>query len=83
MKLIDTGIKSKGSSRPNKEQQPLASVYIPYVKGVSEKFNRIGNRYNIRTIFKTKHILRSSLMKTRPERDPQPTAQYVCSILSE
>jgi hypothetical protein len=57
---------SKGSSRLNKKQKPLDSVYIPYVKDVSEKFKRIGNRYNIRTIFKTKHTLRNSLMKTRP-----------------
>jgi hypothetical protein len=49
-------------------------VYIPYVKGVSEKLKRIGNRYNMRTIFRTKHTLRSSLRKTRPERDPQQTA---------
>jgi hypothetical protein len=73
--FIDSVINSKGSSRLNEEQKPLGSVYMPYVKGVSEKFKRIGNRYNIRTIFKTKHTLRSSLMKTRPERDPQQTAQ--------
>jgi hypothetical protein len=58
-------------------------VYIPYVKGISEKFKRIGNRYNIGTIFKTKHKLRSSLMKTRPERDPQQTARCVYSIPCE
>jgi hypothetical protein len=40
-------------------------VYILYVKGFSEKFKRIRNRY-IRTIFKTKHTLRDLLMKTRP-----------------
>jgi hypothetical protein len=50
---------------------------------VSEKFKRIGNRYNIRTILKTKHTLRSSLIKTRPERDPQQTAQCVYSIPCE
>jgi hypothetical protein len=32
---------------------------FPYVKGVSEKFECNGNRYNIRMIFKTKHTLRS------------------------
>jgi hypothetical protein len=36
-----------------KEEKPLASVYIPYVKGVSEKFKRKANQYNIKTIFKT------------------------------
>jgi hypothetical protein len=69
--FIDSVINSKGSSRPKTEEKPLDSLYIPYVKGISEKFKRIGNRYNIRTIFGTKHILRSSLMNTRPKIDPQ------------
>jgi hypothetical protein len=43
-------------------------VYIPYVKDVSEKFKPIGNWYNIRMIFKTKHSLRSSLTKIKRER---------------
>jgi hypothetical protein len=33
--------------------------------------------------FKTKHILRSSLTKIRPERDPQQKAERVCSIPCE
>jgi hypothetical protein len=72
-----------GSGRLNKEQKRLGSVYIPYVKTVSEKFKPIGNRYNTRTIFETKHTLRSSLMKTRPERDPLQTAQCIYSIPRE
>jgi predicted GIY-YIG superfamily endonuclease len=58
-------------------------VDIPYVKGVLEKFKHIRNRYNIRTIFKTKHALRSSLMKTRPEIDPLQKAQCIYSIPCE
>jgi hypothetical protein len=34
------------------------TVIIPYVKAISEKFRRIGNRFNFKTIFKTKHTLR-------------------------
>jgi hypothetical protein len=34
--FIDSVINSKGSSRPNKDEKPLGSVYIPYVKGVLE-----------------------------------------------
>jgi hypothetical protein len=81
--FIDSVINSKGSSRLNKEEKPLGYVYIPYVKGVSEKFKRIGNRYNVRTIFRTKHTLRNSLMKTRPNTDPQRTAKCVYSIPCE
>jgi hypothetical protein len=58
-------------------------VHIPYVKGVSEKFKHTGNRYNIRMIFKIKHTLRSSLMKTRLERHPQQVAQCIYSIPCE
>jgi hypothetical protein len=81
--LIDSVINSKDSSRQNKEQKPLGSVYIPHVKGVSEKFKHIGNQYNIWMIFKTEHTLRRSLMKTRRERDPQQTALCVYSIPCE
>jgi hypothetical protein len=52
------------------------------VKGVSKKFKHIGNQYNIMTIFKTKHILRSPI-KTRLERDPQQMAQCAYSIPCE
>jgi hypothetical protein len=80
---FDSVINSKGSSHLNKEEKPLCYLYIPYVKGVLEKFKCIANRYNIKTIFKTKHTLRSSLMKTRLKRDQQQTAHCVYSILCE
>jgi hypothetical protein len=57
--FIHSVTNSKGSSCPNKDEKPLGSVYIPHVKGVSEDFKRVRNRYNIRTIFKTKNTLRS------------------------
>jgi hypothetical protein len=81
--FIDSIIYFRGRSHLNKEQKPLGSVYIPHVKDVSEKFKHMGNWYNIRTIFKTKHTLRSSFMKIRPERDPQETAQCIYSIPCE
>jgi predicted GIY-YIG superfamily endonuclease len=65
------------------KSRSLWAVYIPYVKGVSGEFRRIGNRYNIRTIFKTKHTLRSSLMRTRQERDPLQVAQSIYSVSCE
>jgi hypothetical protein len=40
----------------------------------------IGNRFNVRTIFKTKHTLRGTLMKTGLVRDIQQTKQCVYSI---
>jgi hypothetical protein len=34
--FTNSAINSKGSCRPKKDEKPLGSVYIPYVKGVSE-----------------------------------------------
>jgi hypothetical protein len=36
-------INLKGNSNLSKEVEPLGFAYIPYVKGVSEKFKCIGN----------------------------------------
>jgi hypothetical protein len=61
----------------------INSYGIPYVKGAAEMLRRVGNRYNIRMIFETKHTLRSSLKRTWPKRDQQQTAQRVHSIPCE
>jgi hypothetical protein len=53
------------------------------VKSVLEKFRSIRNLHDMRSIFETKHTLKSSLMKTRPERDPQQTAQCIYIIPRE
>ena len=51
--------KLKGIILLKKEVQPLRSLSIPYIKGVSAKFTRIVNRYNIKIVFKTSHTLRN------------------------
>jgi hypothetical protein len=81
--FIDAVINPSEAVVRKKEAKPLGFVCIAYVKGVSEKFKRIGNGYNIRTMFRTQHTLRSSLMRTRPQRDPQQTAQCVYSVPCE
>lgn len=53
---------------------------MPYAKGISEKFILIGNRYDIRAVFKTKHALRGSFMITRLEGKVQIMTHFVCSI---
>jgi hypothetical protein len=67
-------------NRPSPDTVYQGTVVIPYAKGISEKFRRIGNRFNLRTIFKTKHTLRGTLMKTGPVRDAQQTKQCVYNI---
>jgi predicted GIY-YIG superfamily endonuclease len=55
-------------------------VIVPYVKGVSEKYRRIGNHFNIRTIVKAKQAVHGTPMKTGPVRDAQQTKQCMYSI---
>jgi hypothetical protein len=64
----------------DKEDMPLGSVYIPYVKDISEILKDVGNDYSFRTVFKTKHTLRHSHMRTRLERDMQQLAHCIYSI---
>jgi hypothetical protein len=80
-KLINTIINNtRGNNQLRNEVKPTGSVVIPSMKGISDKFKRIGNRYNIRTIFKTKHTLKNTLMRTRPMSDPQLTAHCIYNI---
>jgi hypothetical protein len=39
--FIDSVVNSKASSHPSKEEESLGSVYVPYVKAVSEKFEHV------------------------------------------
>jgi hypothetical protein len=39
---------------------------VPYIKGLSEKFQSIGSRYNITTLFKTKNTIGGFLRKMKP-----------------
>jgi hypothetical protein len=57
------------------------TIIIPYVKRTSEKFRLTGKRFNVRTIFKTKHTLRGAVTKTGPVRDAQQPKQCVYNIL--
>jgi hypothetical protein len=81
--FTDSIIRSKGNSQKKEEEKNLGTVYIPYVKDISETFKRIWNQYNIRSVFKTKHTLASSLVRTRAKRDSQRTAQCVDCIPCE
>jgi hypothetical protein len=40
-----------------KEKKLVGSVFIPFVRDISEKFKYTGNHYNIRTISKTIHTI--------------------------
>jgi hypothetical protein len=80
--FVDFVMKSLRSYRPSSDTLYKGTVIILYVKDISEKFRRIGNRYNLRTIFKTKHTLRGTLMKTGPVRNASRRS-CVCIALQQ
>ena len=71
---------SSRSIRLKNEVKPLGLISVPYTRGFSEKFKRISNIYNIKTVFKTGHSLRNSLMRTRPITATQETANCICNF---
>jgi hypothetical protein len=78
--FVDSLMKPLRSNQLSSDTIYQGKVIIPYDKGICGKFRRIGNRFNVRTIFKTKHAPHGTLTKTRPVRDAQKTKQCVYSI---
>jgi hypothetical protein len=58
---------------PIAQLSPTSGVYL-------RNSNIFGSHYNIRTVFKTKHSLKGTLMAARKYRDFQQTRQCVCGI---
>jgi hypothetical protein len=78
--FIDSVMKPSRSNYPSSDTICQDTVIISYVKGICEKFRRIGNHFNVRTVFKTKHTLCGTLMETGPVKDAQWTKQCVFDI---
>jgi hypothetical protein len=78
--FIDYNIQSGRNYRPPLDRTPHGTDVILCDWDISETLLRIGKRYNVRTIFKTKHILLWAFMTTRPVRDVQQTRRCVYSI---
>jgi hypothetical protein len=73
-------MKPSRSNCPSSDTIYQGTVTIPHVKGISQKFRHNGNRFNLRTTFKTEHTLHGTMMKTGPARDAQQTKQCVYNI---
>jgi hypothetical protein len=67
--FVDSMMKPSRRNRPSLDTIYQGTFIIPHVKGISDKFKRIGNRFNVRNSFKTKRALRGTLMKNGPVRD--------------
>jgi hypothetical protein len=68
--FVDSVMKPSARNRPLLDTVYQGNVVIPYAKGTSEKF---WNRFNLTTVFKIKHTIRGTLIKTGPVRDAQQT----------
>jgi hypothetical protein len=51
--FVDSVMKPSGSNLHSSDTIYHGTVFIPYVQNISEKFRRIGKRFDVRTIFKT------------------------------
>jgi hypothetical protein len=71
------------SGHPEERRKPLSITLIPCVKGISENFRCIGDSYNFKTVFKTKHSLWDMLMRAEPARSPHQMENCICSIPCE
>jgi hypothetical protein len=80
--FVDFVMNPSTRNRPSSDTKYQGTVIIPYVKGTSEKFRRIGNRFNLRTISRLNLTLHAALMKTGPVIDAQQTKQCVADVTS-
>jgi hypothetical protein len=62
------------------EKKPLGCVYVPYMKVIPDKFSYVWDFYT-GMIFRTNHILRSSPMRIKQQRDLLQTMHFFYSHL--
>jgi hypothetical protein len=71
-KCVDSVIDKKPRYRKKKgdnDNKSVCVISIPYIPGTSEKFKRTGERFNIKTVIRTKHSLGNFLIETKPNFD--------------
>ena len=67
-KLISKTIKqalSSNSKSKNSQNVEVANLFLPYEKGISEKLNRLANKYGLEVIF-TRSLSVKSKLRTYP-----------------
>ena len=63
--------KSRGEPTPSEttdEEEKPKILYLPYVKGVSERIERECKKLGVMAVFKSRHTLRGSLMRVKNTR---------------
>ena len=54
--------------QPQQNQPSITTNIIPYIPGISEKIKRVGDKFQVKTVFKTENTMRSILTQTKPKR---------------
>ena len=62
------------------ETQKPPTVCLPYIRGVSERIQKICAPYNIRTVFKSESTLRRHLVRVKPPTEKNQTKNCIYSI---
>ena len=73
-------VTSEGDSNSQQAETPVRTVSLPYTKGLSEKIQRICQKYNIRTIFKSNNTLRGQLCRVKPPNSTGNTKNCIYNI---
>ena len=73
-------VTSEGDSNSQQAETPVTTVSLPYTKGLSEKIQRICQKYNIRTIFKSNNTLRRQLCRVKPPNSTGNTENCIYNI---
>ena len=65
------------------QDKSIGAAIIPYAPVISEKLRRIGNKYGIRTAFRSCTTLRNKLTKTRSPNQTQESKNCIYNIACE
>lgn len=82
-KFVDSIINKKPRYRKKKVDSDNKLVCVISIRGISEKFKRIGEIFNIKTVFKTKYTLGNFLRKTKHNIDTLDKSQCIYGIPCE
>jgi len=82
--LVSTWIvinkKPRHRTKAKNDNQSVRMISIPYIRDTSEKFKRTGERFNIKTVFKSKYTLGNFFRKMKPNNDTLGRSQCIYRI---
>ncbi|XP_063216176.1 uncharacterized protein LOC134527430 [Bacillus rossius redtenbacheri] len=80
---IKQHMKSNKTLKPTETDKPAGTLVIPYVQGLSEKIRHLGNKYGLKTAFRSKSTIKSIVTKVKPATEKLQTHNCVYQIPCE